>query len=58
MMPDPIFLNIHMYKGVQAFLSGIRPCVVSLILATAVTLFLSTVVGMMSVNSRKNLYRF
>ena len=43
--------NFLKYKGVQAFLSGIRPCVVGLILATAVTLFLSTVVGMTSVNS-------
>ena len=43
--------NFLKYKGVQAFLGGIRPCVVGLILATAVTLFLSTVVGMTSVNS-------
>ena len=43
--------NFLKYKGVQAFLSGIRPCVVGLILATAVTLFLSTVVGMTSVYS-------
>ena len=43
--------NFLKYMGVQAFLGGIRPCVVGLILATAVTLFLSTVVGKMSVNS-------
>ena len=30
------------YKGVQAFLGGVRPCVVALILATAVTMALGT----------------
>ena len=44
--------NFLKHKGVQAFFDGIRPCVVGLILATAVTLFLSTVVGMTSVNSK------
>lgn len=34
--------NFLKYKGVQAFLSGIRPAVVGLILATAFTMFLST----------------
>lgn len=38
--------NLLKYKGVQAFLSGVRPCVVGLILATAVTLFLRTTLGM------------
>jgi len=37
--------NLLKYKGVQAFLGGVRPCVVGLIIATAVTLFLSTVLG-------------
>lgn len=37
--------NFLKYKGVQAFLSGIRPCVVGLILATAITMLLSTVLG-------------
>ncbi len=37
--------NLLKYKSVQAFLSGVRPCVVGLILATAFTLFLSTVMG-------------
>ena len=46
-----VIRNFLKYKGIQAFHSGIRPCVVGLILATAVTLFLSTVVGMTSVNS-------
>ena len=43
--------NFLKYKGVQAFLGGVRPCVVGLILATAITLFLGTVVGMTSDNS-------
>ncbi len=34
--------NFLKYKGVQAFLGGVRPCVVALILATAVTMALST----------------
>ena len=33
------------YRSVQAFLSGVRPCVVGLILATAVTMLLSRVGG-------------
>lgn len=41
--------NILKYKGVQAFLSGIRPCVIGLILATAATLFCSTLIGVKTV---------
>ncbi|MBQ7387660.1 MAG: chromate transporter [Clostridia bacterium] len=37
--------NFLRYKGVQAFLGGIRPCVVGLILATAITMFMSTAIG-------------
>lgn len=37
--------NFLKYKGVGAFLSGVRPCVVSLILGTAITLFLSVLLG-------------
>ena len=37
--------NFLKYKGVQAFLGGVRPCVVALILATAVTMLLSTLLG-------------
>ena len=37
--------NLLKYGGVNAFLGGIRPCVVGLILATAVTMFISTVFG-------------
>lgn len=38
-----VFLNVAKYKGVQAILSGIRPVVIGLILATAITLLGSTV---------------
>ena len=37
--------NFLKYKGVQAFLGGVRPCVVALILATAVTMAASTLLG-------------
>ena len=37
--------NLLKYAGVKAFLGGIRPCVVGLILATALTMLLSTVFG-------------
>lgn len=46
-----VIRNFLKYKGVQAFLGGIRPCVVGLILATAVTLFLGTVLGISTVSS-------
>lgn len=38
--------NFLKYPAVQAFLGGIRPCIVGLILATSLTLFLSTVLGL------------
>lgn len=34
------------YAGVEAFLRGIRPCVVAMILSTAVTMGLSTLLGL------------
>ena len=37
--------NFLKYNGVKAFLSGVRPTVVSLILGTAITLFLSVLLG-------------
>lgn len=40
-----VIRNFLKYKGVQAFLRGVRPCVVALILATAITLALSTLMG-------------
>lgn len=40
-----IMKNFLKYKGVQAFLSGVRPCVVALILGTGISLLLSTLFG-------------
>ena len=37
--------NFLKYSGVQAFLKGVRPCVVALILATAITMAWSTLLG-------------
>ena len=37
--------NLLKYKGVQAFLGGVRPCVVGLILGTAAVLFFGTLFG-------------
>ena len=37
--------NFIKYKGVQAFLSGVQPCVVALILSTALTMLLSALFG-------------
>ena len=34
--------NFLKYKGVQAFLKGVRPCIVALILATAITMSFSS----------------
>ena len=44
--------NFLKYKGVQAFLSGVRPCVVALILATAVTMALSTLLRVKTMADR------
>lgn len=41
--------NFLKYKGVQAFLGGIRPCVVGLIVATALTMLVSTLFGFKTV---------
>jgi chromate transporter len=37
--------NLLKYAGVKAFLGGIRPCIVGLIIATAITMFMSTAIG-------------
>ena len=37
------------YKGVQAFLKGVRPCIVALILGTAVTMALRILLGFVSI---------
>ena len=41
--------NFLKYKGIQAFLGGVRPCVVALILATALTMGLSTLLHITTV---------
>lgn len=43
--------NFLKFKGVQAFLSGVRPCVVGLILATSFTMLLSTLFSFKSLGS-------
>jgi chromate transporter len=44
--------NFLKYKGVQAFLCGVRPCVIALILATAITMALSTLFDFTTLNDR------
>lgn len=44
--------NFIKYKGVQAFLSGVQPCVVALILSTALTMLLSSLLGFEQIGSR------
>ena len=43
--------NFLKYRGVQAFLGGIRPCVVALILGTAITMFLGTLLGFTTIGN-------
>lgn len=43
--------NLLKYAGVKAFLGGIRPCIVGLILATAITMFMSTVIGFSTIDN-------
>lgn len=42
--------NLLKYAGVEAFLSGVRPCVTALILATAVTMGLRTLAGIENIS--------
>ena len=37
--------NLFKYAGVKAFLRGVRPCVVGLIFATAITMLISLLLG-------------
>ena len=37
--------NLLKYTGIRAFLSGVRPCIVALILSTAFTMFLTNFMG-------------
>ena len=40
-----VLQNLMKYAGVNAFLGGVRPCVVAMILATAINMALSTLLG-------------
>ena len=40
-----LICNFLKYQSVQAFLKGVRPCIVALILATAITMALSTLLN-------------
>lgn len=46
-----VLQNLMKYAGVNAFLSGVRPCVVAMILATALTMGLSTLLGFTTLDS-------
>ena len=46
--------NLLKYRGVQAVLGGIRPCVVALILATAITMLMSTLFSFKTVEGAVN----
>lgn len=41
--------NLLKYTGVQAFLSGVRPCIAALILATALTMGFDTLLGLKTI---------
>lgn len=43
--------NFLKYKGVKAFLSGVRPCVVALILSTALIIAINTLLGITTLDS-------
>ena len=49
-----IFNNLMKLKGVEAALTGIKPVVVGLILATSVTMFLTSVFGLKTIKSGFN----
>lgn len=54
MIVAAVFNNLLKYAGVNAFLSGVRPCVVAMILATSVTMGMSTFIGFVSVDGSIN----
>ena len=45
-----VIRNFLKYKGVQAFLKGVRPCIVALLLATALTMALHTLLGFQTIH--------
>lgn len=46
-----VLKNFLKYEGVKAFLTGVRPCVVALILGTSIKLFATNLVGFVSLKS-------
>lgn len=44
--------NVLKFKGVKAFLSGVKPCVVGLILSTGVIMMISKFIGVTSVGDK------
>ena len=44
--------NFLKYNGVKAFLGGVRPCVVALILATAITMSLKSLLNLTNVSNK------
>lgn len=50
-----VIRNFLKYKGVQAFLGGVRPTVVALIIGTALTMFLGTICGIATVGDKLTL---
>ena len=49
-----ILNNLLKYKGVEAFLKGVRTVVVGLIVAVGITIFLSVVLSFTTINSKIN----
>ena len=47
-----IMKDLLKYSGVKAMLSGIRPCVVAMILATGITMALSSLLNITTINSK------
>lgn len=52
MLISTVIRNFIKYKGVQAFLGGVRPAVVGLIIGTALTMFLGTICGISTVGDK------
>ncbi len=53
-----ILKNLLKFKGVQAFLEGVRPVVIGLILATAITTFLSVLLGFEAIGKGYSINHF
>ena len=46
-----VLKNLMKYAGVDAFLSGVRPCVIAMILATAIGMAITTLLGFTNIHS-------